>query len=92
MQEDSQETDTERRRGMMKIEGEAVKGICEETDAEGRKGRMKFDGEGLKGKTDAGQQKGEDDKSSLVWGCGQKGDSLLFEFLVWAAASVQNVN
>ena len=46
----------------------------------------------VKGKTDAEQQKGEDDKSSLVWGCGQKGDSLLFEFLVWAAASVQNVN
>ena len=50
----------------------------EETDAEGRRGRMKFDGEGLKGKTDAGQQKGEDDKSSLVWGCGQMGDSLSF--------------
>ena len=31
MQEESQETDTERRRGMMKIEGEAVKGISKET-------------------------------------------------------------
>ena len=51
----------------------------------------------VKGKTDAEQQKGEDSKSSLVWGCGQMGDSLaLCSLSFWCGwrlhSSVQNVN